>query len=103
MGPTEFCRQDKFFSLEIGSRQDMVSIDCLKPVLPVLNPQQPPRRGQPPTTHPPSRSPVLGTVPALGPVLEAVSTPVGRNPLRLAWQVLSTPSSIPSAPRQPRR
>ena len=33
--------QDKFFSLEIGSRTD--NVDCLKPVLgPVLNLQQPP-------------------------------------------------------------
>ena len=35
--------QDKFFSLEIGSRTDTVSIDCLKLVLClVLCPQQPP-------------------------------------------------------------
>ena len=34
-------RQDKFFSLEIGSKRDTVFIDCLKPVLgPVLCPQQ---------------------------------------------------------------
>ena len=43
--------QDKFFSLEIGSRQDTVSIDRLKPVLgPVLDPQQPPWNGRPPTS-----------------------------------------------------
>ena len=43
--------QDKLFSLEIGPRQDTVSIDLLKPVLgPVLHPQQPPRHGRPPTS-----------------------------------------------------
>ena len=43
--------QDKFFSLEIGSKQDTVSIDRLKPVLgPVLCPQQPPWRGRPPAS-----------------------------------------------------
>ena len=42
-------RRDKFFSLEIGSKQDTVSIDHLKPVLgPVLCPQQPLWRGGPP-------------------------------------------------------
>ena len=41
-------RKDKFFSLEIGFRQDTISIDRLKPVLvPVLGPQQPPRHGRP--------------------------------------------------------
>ena len=44
-------RQDKFFSLEIGSKQDTVSIDLLKLVLgPVLCPQQPPRDGRPPSS-----------------------------------------------------
>ena len=35
--------KNKFISLEIGSRTDTVSVDCLKPVIgPVLGPQQPP-------------------------------------------------------------
>ena len=89
-------RQDKFFTLEIGSRTDTVLIDHLKPV---LGPQQPPIRGQPPRARPCPGSPVLGSVPAPGPVLEAVSAPVRRNPLRLARRILSTPPSKSSAPR----
>ena len=98
------CRQDKFFTLEIGSRTDTVSIDCLKPVLgPVLNSQQPPCYCRPPKACPHPGSPVLGSVPASGLVLEAVSAPVCWNPMWLVRRIRFTPPSISSTPRQPRR
>ena len=53
------------------------------------------RRGRPPRARPWSQPPVLGSVPAPGPLLEAVSAPVHRNPGCLAQGVLPTPSSIP--------
>ena len=90
--------------MEIGWRTSTVSIDRLKPVLsPVLGPQQPPQHGRHPRAHPQSRTPVLGSVPAPGPVLRAEPTPVRRNLVRLTRQVLSTPPSIPLAPCLPRR
>ena len=71
-------RQDKFFTLEMGSRMDTVSIDRLKPV---LSPKQRPHRGQLPRACPSCGSTVLSSVSALGPVLAAVSAPVRQNPL----------------------
>ena len=59
------------------------------------------KSGRPPRACPWSWPPVLGSVPAPGPVLEAVSAPVRRNPQRLARGVIPTPSFIPSPPRRP--
>ena len=52
VAPTRFSvARTSFFSLEIGFKQDTVSIDRLKPVLgPVLCPHQPPRQGWPPVS-----------------------------------------------------
>ena len=83
--PTEF--QDNFFSLEIGSSTDIVSIDCLKSL---LGPQQPPQRGRPPRPCPQSKTPVLSSVPAPGPVLSTEPALVRWNPVRLTGEVLST-------------
>jgi len=59
-GPYEVLdRSEKYFRIQIGDRQDTVSIDRLKPVLsdgPVL-PQSPPRRGRPPNLPAPPRRP----------------------------------------------
>ena len=58
------------------------------------------RGSRPPRARPWSQPPVLSLVPAPGPLLEAVSAPVHRNPQHLARGVLPTPSSIPSPPRK---
>ena len=56
MGPYEVLkRSDKYFTLQVGSRQDRVSIDRLKVALvdkghPVQV-AQPPKRGRPPTKN----------------------------------------------------
>ena len=58
------------------------------------------RSGRSPRACPYSWPSVLGTVPALDPVLETVSAPVRRNPRHLVRGILPTPSSIPSASRR---
>ena len=76
--------QDKFFSLEIGFRQDNVSVDQLKPVLgPVLNPQQPPQHGlplssalvSPPVLQDPGLNPFKEFLPRSAPSLQSSSRP----------------------------
>ena len=56
------------------------------------------RGSRPPRARLWSWPPVLGLVPAPGPLLEAVSAHVRRNPRRLVQGVLPTFSSIPSPP-----
>ena len=76
-------RRDKFFSLEIGSKQDTVSINCLKLVLrPVLCPQQPPRQGWPPSST--LVSPPLVRDPGLNPLKDLLprSAPKSRRGYR---------------------
>ena len=99
-----------------------MSIDCLNPVLgPVPCPQQPSQHGQPPAlalvlsrifclrphlscgevADPLKAVLDLGLVPSPTPLLEVASAPVCRNPRRLVWRILPTPST-PSPPRRPR-
>ena len=81
--------QDKIFSLGIGSRQDTVSIDELKPVLgPVLGPQQPPWLGRAPSSA--LISPPLVQDPGLNPFGEFLSrsAPSLRRSSRLPRAVL---------------
>ena len=56
MGPYEVLeRSDKYFTLQVGSRQDRVSIDRLKVALvdkdQPVQVAQPPKRGRPPTKN----------------------------------------------------
>jgi len=86
-------RQDKFFRLQMGSKQDVVSVDRLKPVFsdtPVI-PAMPPPRGRPrlnpksvPAIPPPSSATKLPKKVRfkLVPQLLPPSIPVRRNPHR---------------------
>ena len=94
-------RQDKFFSLEIGSKQDTVSIDRLKSVLgPVLCPQQPPRQGRPPSStlvslpmvQDPCPNPLKDIMPRSAPTLRRGSRPPRGRP----WSGPPDLSFVPS-------
>ena len=62
------------------------------------------RRGsRPPKARPQSWPPDISSVPAPGPLLEYFSAPVHRNPGRLVWRIIPTPSSIQSSPHRPQR
>ena len=62
LGPFKvLARSGKFITMQLGTRTDTISINCLKPVhSPDPVPQQPPRLGRPPG-HAPARVPVLPT------------------------------------------
>jgi hypothetical protein len=86
-------RQDKFFRLQIGSKQDVISVDRLKPVFSdtPVTPAIPPRRGRPrlkpkslPSVPPPSSATKLPKKVRFKIVPQVLppSIPVRRNPHR---------------------
>ena len=81
-GPNQVtARGPKYFTLQVGSRLDQVSVDRLKPCLArEISPADPPRRGRPPgpSTEPRPAASVLGGGHVAAPVLPTS----GWNPRR---------------------
>ena len=91
-------RKDKYFRLQVGSKQDVVSVDCLKPVFsdsPVSTalplPRGRPRLKPAPTPSNPSTTPPLSTAKTskrvrflLNPQIVPSPIPLRRNPHRSA-------------------
>lgn len=72
-------RNPTFFTLQIGSRSDTVSIQRLKPayILPTTPAAQPPRRGRPPTKPTLKNSPAK---PTSNKTVRFITTPIRRSP-----------------------
>ena len=98
-------RSPKYFSLQIGSKTDSVSVDRLKPVLSefTVTAQTPPRRGRPPKAPDPP-APVLPTpVPPLPPTRDHPAPRSKAGVLRKRVR-FSPPVPVPSGTRRnPRR
>jgi hypothetical protein len=92
----------KYFLVEIGSKSDSVSVDRLKPVLSdhPVTPQQPPRRGRPPS----SPAPLAPAPSAPAPLAPASPAPLRKAP-GMKKKVQFSPQKLSPLParRNPRR
>ena len=85
-------REEKFFKVQLGDREDTVAIDRLKPAMVEDDapPAQPPRRGRPPSRPMPPSAQSLGT-PVVPPAQEPSSEPSHPKESRRSGRTIHPP------------